>query len=243
MFVANCNWLTDLGQFPSLESVGSFLIYLNMALPQCQVTALVARYDAVCDYCSANKLDSPECTSTLEDLPGMGTAMHRDYGGARVFDEFHANPDYPRTKVERQSNGNIVEMSRTTLEFDLRSIPAGAAIISATLELPNKAATWGVGNTVRLEVYRYQGDGVMASEDGLEGEYPEAVLYMDVHHIDTAVDARWLLDHAMSEGYDYLGFNLRLDQELGTGYINQLVDIYNFGAAEWSRPKLTVEWQ
>jgi hypothetical protein len=243
LLVSNCIFLTDLGQFPSLESVGIFSIHSNFNLPQCHVTALVARYDAGCSSCYDNDLDHPQCTSTLEEMPGMGTAMHRDHGGARLFDEFHANPTYAQTKVERQSNGTIVEMSRSSLEFDIQSIPAGAAIISATLELPTKAVTWGVGNTLGLEVYAYRGDGVMSSEDGLEGEYPNGVLYMDVNEIQTTLDARWLIEDARSEGYDYLGLNLRLDQEWGTGYINQLVEIYDFGAAAWDRPTLTIEWQ
>lgn len=243
LLIGNCIFLTDLGQFPSLESVGIFSIHSNFNLPQCHVTALVARYDAGCSSCYDNELDDPQCTSTLEEMPGMGTAMHRDYGGARLFDEFHANPTYAQTKVERQSNGTIVEMSRSSLEFDIQSIPAGAAIISATLELPTKAVTWGVGNTVGLEIYAYQGDGVMSTEDGLEGEYPNGVLYMDVNEIQTTLDARWLIEDARNDGYDYLGLNLRLDQEWGAGYINQLVEIYDFGAYEWERPTLTIEWQ
>jgi hypothetical protein len=243
LLIGNCRFLTDLGQFPSLESVGSFSIHSNFNLPQCHVTALVARFDVNCHTCRDNELDDPQCTSTLDEMPGMGTAMHRDYGGARLFDEFHANPTYAQTKVERQSNGTIVEMSRSTLEFDIRSLPAGAAVISATLELPTKAVTWGVGNTVGLEVYGYQGDGMMSTEDGLEGEYAQGVLYMDVNEIQTTLDARWLIEDAQSQGHDYLGLNLRLEQEWGAGYINQLVEIYDFGGYEWERPTLTIEWQ
>ncbi|MEM7437676.1 MAG: hypothetical protein AAF436_21160 [Myxococcota bacterium] len=235
-------WLTDPGTYPALESIGTFHFSNNLRLPHCKVTALVGLHGTECDRCWGNSLTSPECVVSRDALPPVGLATHRDYGGWGVFDDFDPNPEHPQMMVERDADGNPIETARMTMEF-VYTIPSGAAIMSATLALPTHASVWDQVSSFDVVAISYAGDGVITTQDALEGDELPGFGFGVGSETLTELDVTDAVSKAQEERHDYLGLVIHLDQEWRTGPILQSLETFGFDAEPLDRPRLIVEWQ
>jgi hypothetical protein len=131
------------------------------------------------------------------------------------------------------SNGGATPATRRGLfEFDLRSVPKGASVLSASFQVK----VYGGTSPARFDLYGYRGDGVVDLSDATRGDTQVATLIWSSLPSSATFDATGYVQSLVSQGVPFLGLNLRA-LEVGRSYS------VTVGAEESSPPpQLTVTY-
>jgi hypothetical protein len=128
--------------------------------------------------------------------------------------------------------GGTPTTRRGVFEFDIRAVPKGAAVQSASFQVRVYSGT----APSRFDLYGYQGDGVVDLSDATRGDTQVATLVWSTLPASATFDVTGYVQSLVSSGVPFLGLNLRA-LEVGQNYS------VTVGALESSPPpQLTVTY-